>query len=241
MATTAGAKIVGYCRVSSDQQAKSGLGLDSQRAAITAEALRQGWDVVAWEVDAGLTGKNADRPALKSALRLISEGKADGLCAAKLDRIARSVVDFSELLAWFTASGRLLAVLDPALDTSTASGRLVANIFASVAEWEGEAISERTSSALASKRAAGMAISRPSVLDRPELVAKVQGLRAQGLNAQAIANRLNAEGVPTIRGGAEWRVSSVQRALGYKRPQAAHKPADLPAVPRKRTTRRQAV
>src|SRR5579875_793622 len=96
-----GARMVGYCRVSSDQQARSGLGLEAQRAAIAAAADREGWAVTEWAVDDGETGKNTDRPALRGALETVAAGRADGLVAAKLDRVARSVIDFSMLLGWF--------------------------------------------------------------------------------------------------------------------------------------------
>jgi hypothetical protein len=52
----------------------------------------------------------------------------------------------------------------------------------------------------------------------PELHARITDMREQGLSLHAIAERLNAEGVPTLRGGTHWRPSSVQAAVGYKRP-----------------------
>ena len=54
--------------------------------------------------------------------------------------------------------------------------------------------------------------------DDPELSARINRMRAQGMSLQAISDTLNAAGVPTLRGGAEWRPSSVQAATGYKRP-----------------------
>jgi hypothetical protein len=59
---------------------------------------------------------------------------------------------------------------------------------------------------------------RPAVSDRPLLQRRIATMRASGMTLQAIADTLNAEGVPTLRGGAEWRPSSVQAATGYKRP-----------------------
>ena len=58
---------------------------------------------------------------------------------------------------------------------------------------------------------------RPALADNPELVERIVRMRAQGMTLQAIADRLNEEGVPTVRGGAEWRPSSVRSGLGYKR------------------------
>ena len=58
---------------------------------------------------------------------------------------------------------------------------------------------------------------RPALADNPALVERIVQMRAQGMTLQAIADRLNEEGVPTVRGGAEWRPSSVRSGLGYKR------------------------
>ena len=54
--------------------------------------------------------------------------------------------------------------------------------------------------------------------DRPELMERIAGMRASNMTLQAIADQLNAEGVPTLRGGAKWRPSSIQATLGYRRP-----------------------
>ena len=59
---------------------------------------------------------------------------------------------------------------------------------------------------------------RSAVADVPELKARIVAMRERGMTLQAIADALNAEGVPTLRGGALWRPSSVQRATGYRRP-----------------------
>ncbi|MEK6327849.1 MAG: peptidoglycan-binding protein [Actinomycetota bacterium] len=57
---------------------------------------------------------------------------------------------------------------------------------------------------------------RPALADDPELVERISQMRAQGMTLQAIADRLNEEGVPTVRGGVEWRPSSVRGGLGSK-------------------------
>jgi hypothetical protein len=81
------------------------------------------------------------------------------------------------------------------VDTSTESGRLVALADARVRDG-----------------------GRSAVADIPELHERIADMREHGMTLQAIADRLNAEGVPTLRGGAKWRPSSVQRATGYLRP-----------------------
>lgn len=61
-----------------------------------------------------------------------------------------------------------------------------------------------------------------SVGDHPELRERIADMRAGGMTLQAIADQLNAEGIPTVRGGAKWRPSSVQAAAGYHRPSGSH-------------------
>ena len=61
-----------------------------------------------------------------------------------------------------------------------------------------------------------------SVADHPELSERIAGMRGAGMTLQAIADQLNADGIPTVRGGAKWRPSSVQAAAGYRRPPTGH-------------------
>ena len=59
---------------------------------------------------------------------------------------------------------------------------------------------------------------RAAVKDRPELLERITAMRSANLSLQQIADQLNAEKVPTLRGGRQWRPSSIQVALGYRRP-----------------------
>lgn len=186
--------------------------------------------------DEGESGKDLRRPGLTRALEMISTGEASGIVAAKLDRITRSVLDFASLLPWFDEAGATLVALDLGIDTSTPGGRLVANVFASVAEWERDTIAARTKDGLAALRAKGSAVSRPAVADRPDLSRRISAMRRSGMTLQAIADTLNADGVPTVRGGAAWRVSSVQAAAGYQRPPTRRKATELPPIKRRRAT-----
>jgi DNA invertase Pin-like site-specific DNA recombinase len=226
--------MLGYARVSTAEQGASGLGLAAQRQAIEQESSRRGWELVEVISDAGASGKDLDRPGLLRALKVIANRKADGLVAAKLDRISRSVVDFGTLLEWFEDHKAVLVALDLQIDTSTPGGKLVANVFAAVAEWERGVIGERTRLALGALRANGLPICRASVADDNELAERVRGLREAGWTRQAICDVLNSEAVPTPRGGALWRPSSLQAVEGYVRPRKRRR-ADLPSNGRRRT------
>jgi DNA invertase Pin-like site-specific DNA recombinase len=160
-----------------------------------------------------------ERPRLAHVLRRVAAGDVDGLVVARLDRVSRSVVDFGLLLQWFRDADAALIVVDLGIDTSTPGGRQVAKVFASVADWERETTATRTREALAAARARGEPSGRAAVSDRPELAERIRQMHAdEDLGLQAIADRLNDEGVPTARGAAIWRPSSVQSAAGYKRP-----------------------
>ncbi|MGA2932232.1 MAG: recombinase family protein, partial [Acidimicrobiales bacterium] len=91
--------VVGYVRVSTDEQATSGLGLDAQRAAIDDECSRRGWELVEVYEDAGASGKTiVGRPALQEALEAVRSHRAGALVVAKLDRLSRSLLDVAALM-----------------------------------------------------------------------------------------------------------------------------------------------
>jgi DNA invertase Pin-like site-specific DNA recombinase len=232
MGAAEAAPYLGYIRVSTGEQVTSGYGLDAQEAAIRADAERRGWALGGIIRDEGATGATLDRPGLTEALDQLARGEAAGLIVSRLDRLSRSVVDFGCLLEWFDAAGVTLVALDLGVDTSTPGGRLVANVFASVAEWERATIAARTKAGLAAVRARGRPISRPSVADRPELRERIAAMRAAGKTLQAIADTLNTERVPTLRGGSHWRPSSVRTAAGWQRRKPRRQAPNLPPIRR---------
>ena len=206
-------RVVLYSRVSTAEQADSGAGLAAQETALRAHAAHRGWEVVAHLTDAGVSGKSLNgRLALAQALQLVAEGKADALAVSKLDRLSRSLLDFAGLMARSQAEGWALVALDVDVDTTTPSGRLVANVMASVAEWERETIGARTRDGLAAKRAQGVVLGRPRAASR-EAVDRAGALRAAGLSYAACAERLTLEGVPTAHSGVRWYPSTVRKVL----------------------------
>lgn len=208
-------RVVLYTRVSTSEQADSGLGLAAQERALRAMAETRGWEVVEHLVDAGASGKSlGNRPGLAAALALVSAGEADMLAVAKLDRLSRSLCDFAGLMAESQRQGWGLVAMDVAVDTSTPSGMLVANVMASVAAWEADTIAARTRDALAVKRAAGVRLGRPRSLP-VEVVERIVRERCAGATMRAIADGLSQDGVPTARGAAAWSTSTVQTVLGY--------------------------
>ena len=139
--------------------------------------------------------------------------------ASKLDRVSRSVHDFSGLLSRAEQDGWRLVLLDIGVDTSTASGELVANMLAAAAQHERRLISQRTKDALAAKRAAGVRLGRPSSVPL-DVVRRIVTDRAAGKGLRVIAEGLTTDGVPTARGGTRWSTSSVQSVLAGQDAQA---------------------
>lgn len=208
-------KFIGYCRVSSEGQGASGLGLEAQEAAIRSYAIAHNLDLVevVVEVDSAISG---DRPVRFETFSRCGRGEASGVIVASQSRISRSVVETAALLAWVERKNIRLVMLDCSVDTGTAAGKMVAQILAAVAENEADQISERTKSALAAKRAKGEAISRPRV--EGQVADLILEMKNNGLGVRAIVRELNERQIPTARGGQQWHSSAVQRTLGYKRP-----------------------
>jgi DNA invertase Pin-like site-specific DNA recombinase len=201
-----------YIRVSTDEQAKSGLSLESQGTVLRAEAERRGWEVAAELVDEVSAKRGSRRPQFIEARRMLAAGEADVLLATRLDRMSRSVVDFADLMASAQDEGWQVVALDLGLDTSTTTGRMVAHILAAVAEAEREVIGQRTSAALIAKRRRGENVGRRTGL-ASEVVQLIVDQRARGLTLQAIADGLNTDGIPTGQGGARWYPSTVRAVL----------------------------
>jgi len=206
--------VVAYARVSTDEQAASGAGLDAQRIAIEAEAQRRGWTVVGWHADEGISGGKGveHRPGLAAAIEAVESGRAAGLLAAKLDRVSRSVLDTASLMEQARRGGWELVTCDLAIDTSTPAGEATASMMAVFSQLERRLISQRTREALAVKKAQGVRLGRPSALPR-EVVARIVAAKAGGASLRTIAAELTTDVVPTAQGGAKWHASTVKAVL----------------------------
>lgn len=198
---------VGYARVSTEEQGRSGLGLEAQEQRIRSECERRGWElgVLAREVR---SGKDMRRPKLAALLERL-DAESGVLVVAKLDRLSRSVADFSAVVERSRTRGWSLRILDLDIDTGTPVGEAVVMVLATFAQLERRMTGQRTREALAVKRSQGATLGRPrSVSDETRRLAV--GLRAGGMSLGKIAAHLNAEGVPTGHGG-QWWPSTVRQ------------------------------
>ena len=207
---------IAYYRVSTERQGQSGLGLEAQQKAVMDYLNGGNWELVGefTEVETGKGAKALDkRPRLAAAIAACKKNKAR-LVIAKLDRLARNV---------HFVSGLMETRVDfVAVDMPTAEPFML-HIYAAMAEEETRRISKRTKDALAAAKARGMKLGKHgNVLARQnkakadtfaESVAPmVRRLREQGMSIRAIAHQLNADGVPTAKGGS-WHVPTVHRIL----------------------------
>ena len=205
-------RVVGYIRVSTEDQADSGAGLEAQRAAINEQCRRRSWELIALHSDTASARSLAARPGLAKALADVDSGAAGALIVAKLDRLSRSLLDFAGLMERSRRKGWALVALDLGVDTTTPSGEMMANVLAVFAQFERRLIGQRTREALAVKRSQGVRLGRPPTLSEATL-RRITTHRSRGGTLAAIAARLNRDGVPTAHGGRRWHVSAVQSAL----------------------------
>jgi DNA invertase Pin-like site-specific DNA recombinase len=198
--------------VSSDEQTESRAGLEAQRSTIQQECERRGWQIVEVIEDAGFSAKDLKRPGVRAALDELERGRADALVVAKLDRLSRSMLDFTAVMARAQKQGWALVALDCAVDTTTPAGEAMAHVLATFAQFERRLIGQRTREALAVKRRQGVRLGRPQSIP-PKLTRRIRSMRSRGFTLQAICDKLNEEGVPTPRGGSIWRPTSLRSTL----------------------------
>lgn len=205
-------RTISYTRVSTEEQSRSGLGLEAQSAQIIEELGRRGWKLAASITDDGISGSSLERSGIAKALEMLKAGEAEALMVSKLDRLSRSLLDFAALMEQSRREGWALIALDLGVDTSTPSGEMMAAVMAAFAQYERRLIAQRTKDALAVKRAQGIRLGRPVELPA-EVREWITRKRRQGASLPAIADRLNVKGVPTAQGGERWWPSTVAAVL----------------------------
>ncbi|MBN9419317.1 MAG: recombinase family protein [Candidatus Eremiobacteraeota bacterium] len=206
-------KVIGYVRVSTEEQAQQGVSLAAQEAKLRQYVQLYEHDkleLVDVVVDAGQSAKSLNRPGLANVLAALESGAVDGVIIYKMDRLTRSVRDLGHLLETYFQKHALISVQEKT-DTSTASGRLVLNLLISVSQWEREVIGERTRAALQYKKSMGIRLGAPPLSD-PATLARVRELRASGFSMAAIAQTLTEEGFQTKRGG-QWQPHTIKKIL----------------------------
>ncbi len=217
---------IGYVRVSSEEQADSGLGLEAQRQRIIAFCAMKGLRLAEVFEDAGVSGGKplSTRP---SGYRLLSAARRDKVVVvAKLDRLFRSVADAAGVIADFDKKGIELVAIAEGFDMTNPYGRAMAQMANVFAELERAMIRERTKSAMQVKRSRGERISghAPFGWDfgpdghlvenarEQQIIARLRRLRAEGLSYRGIATRLDRDGIRPKR-GTQWIHTTIKGIL----------------------------
>ena len=216
-----------YIRVSSEEQADSGLGLEAQRQRIAAYCNLKVLHLAEVFEDPGISGGKplASRPAGSQLLAAANKSKIL-VIVAKLDRLFRSVADAANVIADFDKKGIQLVSIAESFDMSSPYGRAMAQMASVFAELERAMIRERTRAAMNVKRARGERISghAPFGWDfgsggrliensrEQQIIARVQRFRAEGMSFRGIATRLDRQGIPPKR-GRRWVHTTVKSIL----------------------------
>lgn len=220
-------KAIGYIRVSTSDQADSGLSLAHQESKIKAYCEALDISLVEIVSDAGFSAKTLNRPGMTEVINQIKNKSVDAVVILKLDRLTRSVKDLGTMTALFEKTGVALVSVQDSINTSTAAGRLVLNVLGSVAQWEREAVSERTKAALSVKKSAGQRVGTipfgydldsngvDLIANEKELeaISLMQELRNMGLSFNKIAAELESRGIKTKKGGDKWQGKTILNIL----------------------------
>lgn len=193
-------KAVGYCRVSTEEQAQEGLSLDYQQKCIRAYAESQGWKLAGFYVDAGYSGKDTNRPQYTRMVDELRAGRAEILIVLKIDRITRKQRDLLNLLEGvLEPSGVGFKSVQEPFDTSTGMGKAFIGMVSVFAQLEGDMISERTTSILRNKQKNGewvgrvpygfRLVNKQLVVDdnQHKTIQRIKRLRRDGKSIRAIS------------------------------------------------------
>ncbi len=221
--------VIGYTRVSTNEQAENGVSMAAQEQRIRAHCRQQGWRCIAVVRDDGASGKDLRRPGIQRLLDELprKDRRFAAIVVAKLDRLTRSVKDLIRLSEETRRHGVDLVSIAEAVDTRTATGKMFYTLVTVISEWERGVIGERTREALAQKRRNGerlgvipygytLAKDGRHLLPVPRELKVIQQIRHQRealkLSYAMIADTLNADRIKTKKGGA-WQPATIRSVL----------------------------
>jgi len=202
-------KVVGYIRVSTDEQASHGVSLAMQERRVMGYCIAKDWQLVEVVRDEGRSAKDLNRPGVQCLLEMVDQRVIEAIIIYKLDRLTRSVGDLNHLIGALQKRGVKLVSIEESLDPTTACGELMMNLLISVSQWERRVIGERTRAAMQHLKSQGRVIGRAGFDDTTTL-ARITEERAQGRSYQDIAQGLTRDGIPSGRGG-QWTAMTLRR------------------------------
>jgi DNA invertase Pin-like site-specific DNA recombinase len=218
-------KVIGYCRVSTEDQSVHGHSLPAQEQKIRQYADLYGMQISEIVTDAGISAKNFNRPGIQSILTMIRKKEVQAVIVAKLDRLTRNVRDLADIVELCNKTDTALISVNEHIDTGTAAGRMILNMLGVISQWEREAIGERTSASLQYKKQSGKKYNCnviygyteqdgnlvPDETEQNNITLMIH-LRDQGLSFKVIAERLNSMNIQS-RSGNNWHSEQVRRVI----------------------------
>jgi DNA invertase Pin-like site-specific DNA recombinase len=176
-----------YCRVSTNNQT-----VENQLLELRQVAARSGWEIVGTYCDEGISGAKdrADRPQFDALIKDANRHKFDLIAAWSIDRLGRSIQTLIGFMNEMNEIGIGLYFHQQALNTKTASGRMIFGIFSALGEYEKEMIRDRINAGLARARAEGKKLGRPSNVNS-SVITSVRLLREKGHSVHNIARALH--------------------------------------------------
>jgi len=206
---------IAYLRVSTTEQADSGLGLEAQELAIRSYCQAKGLVIDEFVVDRGHSGATLHRPGLTGVLDRVRAGGVDTVVVAKLDRLSRRVIDTLNTIELLRRHGTDIIFVQEAIDSTTAIGKAMLALVAVFAQMERDLVSERTTAALAAKRARGEALANPAygtLQGEREAITLASALREEGYSLRQIGTVLSNKGLPPRR-SSQWSPEMVRRLI----------------------------
>ena len=172
-----------YSRVSTNDK---GQNPDIQVKELHRYCAARGWIIAHEIVDHGYSGGTDDRPGLKKLLKLVNARQVDAVVVVKLDRLFRSLKHLVTTLDQWQAMGIMFCATADAVDYTTPSGRLFAQILGCLGEFEKSLLRERTMMGIAYARSTGKVLGRPKKCDDHAILK----LRSEGLSYTEIQKQL---------------------------------------------------
>jgi site-specific DNA recombinase len=220
-------RVAGYTRVSTQEQALSGLGLKVQRDKITAYCISQDWDLIDVYEDPGVTGATLDRPAFNQMMMDAGNGVFDMILTYKIDRISRSLKNLLILVedTLKPLEIALKSVTESFIDTSSPEGMAMFQVLGTFSELERKQITRKLSDARIKKSDGGGyaggylpygydVLKGKLIINESEatIVKQIFAYRKDGHSLRQIVKELNDKNIPTKRDG-KWNAEAVRYIL----------------------------
>ncbi len=217
--------MVGYIRVSTEDQAREGVSLQAQEARLRAFCDATGRVLDEVIVDAGASAKSMARTGFGRLLSGVKKNQIGTVLVLKIDRATRSVRDLADLIDLFNMHDCAFISVTESIDTSSAAGRMITNLLGVLAQFEREQVGERTAFALAHKRRERLVYGHAPfgwrrngqklvpVDSEQEALATIRKMDAEAISYRKIATWLTQNGFTPRQGAQQWHAASVRKML----------------------------